>query len=63
MEEFLIELTEEDLSQIAGGLGSAALSFINAAKGVKSATVTATIAQATTVTSAMQAVVATSTSS
>ena len=58
--ETLIELTEEDLSLIAGGVGSAALSLLNTAVGGHTASVTAVIAQATTITSAAQAALVTS---
>ena len=59
--ETLIELTEEDLCQIAGGqFGSAFFSFINSAKGGHSAVVSAAVAQTTTITSATQAAIVTS---
>jgi len=58
--ETLIELTEEDLSQIAGGVGFAFFSFQNSAVGGHTAIVTAAIAQTTTITSASQAAIITS---
>jgi hypothetical protein len=58
--ETLIELTEDDLSQIAGGVGFAFLSFTHSAVGGHTASVTATVAQATTITSATQSAVITS---
>jgi hypothetical protein len=60
-QETLIELTEEDLSLIAGGVGAAFFSLVlNSAKGGHTASVTATVAQATTITSASQAAIITS---
>ena len=59
--ETLIELTEEDLSQIAGGFGFAGLSLpVNSAVGGHTASVTAAVAQTTTITSASQAAIVTS---
>jgi hypothetical protein len=60
--ETLIELTEEDLSQIAGGQFGFALFSLpeNSAKGGHTASVTAAVAQTTTITSATQAAIVTS---
>jgi bacteriocin-like protein len=61
--ETLIQLTEDDLNQIVGGVGKATLSFLNTALSLSSATVLATIVQHTTPTSATQFVFASSSSS
>jgi hypothetical protein len=59
--ETLIELTEEDLCQIAGGqFGAAFFSLMNSAKGGHTATVSAVVAQTTTITSATQSAIVTS---
>ncbi len=53
--ETFIELTEDDLSQIAGGSGIAKLSFAQLAVGVTFGHVTAIAAQSVTATAAAQA--------
>jgi len=53
--ETLIELTEDDLSQIAGGQrGTAFISFSNSAAGPNTSSVSASVVQKTTQTSASQ---------
>ena len=61
--ETLIQLTEDDLNQIAGGQGHATLTLSQVAVGISSATVTASITQHTTPISAKQFVMASSSSS
>ena len=41
--EILIELTEDELSQIAGGAGSASLKFSNTAQSLTSSAVSTTV--------------------
>ena len=51
--EFVIELTEDELKAVAGGAGSANFSFTNSASGT-TATVTGSLTQITTASSASQ---------
>jgi hypothetical protein len=51
--EIMIELTETELGEISGGVGSAIFTLTNTASGTN-ATVTATITQSTTASSARQ---------
>jgi hypothetical protein len=51
--EIMIELTEEELGLVAGGAGSASFSFTNTASGT-TATVSGTLTQETTASSAKQ---------
>jgi bacteriocin-like protein len=60
--EVMIELTETDLEQISGGRGDASFSFTNTASGT-TATVTGTLTQITTASSARQSGTFTSSSS
>ena len=53
MTEFLIELSETELDAVAGGAGSATISFSNTASGT-TATVQGQITQSTTASSASQ---------
>jgi len=53
MAEIIIELSETELDQVAGGVGSATITFSNSASGT-TATVTTTITQSTTASSARQ---------
>jgi hypothetical protein len=51
--EIMIELTETELGEVSGGAGSATFSFSNSASGT-TATVTGTLTQFTTASSAGQ---------
>jgi hypothetical protein len=64
MAEIMIELSEAELDQVAGGVegGSASFSFTNTAAGA-TASVTGTLTQSTTATSASQSGMFTSSSS
>jgi hypothetical protein len=53
MAEILIELSETELDQVAGGSGTAIFQFTNTASGT-TATVTGTLTQRTTASSASQ---------
>jgi hypothetical protein len=59
--EIMIELTQEELDLVAGGAGSATLSFTNTASGT-TATVAGTVTQSTTASSASQVVTLSSSS-
>jgi len=60
--EILIELSEAELKEVAGGSGSATFTFSNSASGT-TASVTGTLTQATTASSASQSGIFTSSSS
>ncbi len=51
--EFVIELTEDELKEVAGGSGAASFTFTNTASGTTAA-VTGTFTQITTASSASQ---------
>jgi bacteriocin-like protein len=51
--EIMIELTETELDEVSGGVGSATFTLTNTASGTN-ATVTVTITQSTTASSARQ---------
>ena len=59
--EIMIELTQEELDLVAGGAGSATLTFSNTASGT-TATVVGTVTQTTTASSASQVVTLSSSS-
>jgi hypothetical protein len=60
--EILIELSEEEMKKVAGGVGVAAFTSTQSASGTLAAVVTGSVTQTTTATSAAQSTTSTSTS-